>query len=370
MSSSPLQPTYRGFIDTTLDATIVFEACLSGRLNHVPRRPHDRERQDLIKSGNVFVYEENASGIKRWTDSVSWSPSRILGNYLIYRELEKPFPPGEKKRALKKAKKAQGGVSKPPQEHRRSVGPTTGPGFGPALGTVLGPASAPPPGSDPMDETDRALVGSLVDSYDFKPNGLVKKTISITFRGVPHHLVSYYNVEDVKAGRLVSPSNDMALRGISPRDELVNQQNFRAPPGNENGVFVPAPVLPVPMSVPVPAAMPGFQGYDQRMAFYQQQQQQQNHHHHHQLQQHHQQQHQQHHQHHQQQHHQLQPLHHHQQEQQEQQYGGYGLAPRFPHTGGYVPAPLYQAQTQAHNWGTAEEAAEYEEEPVQNYFYS
>jgi hypothetical protein len=81
-----LQPTYTGHVSTTNDALILFEACLSGHLNHVPRRPHDRERNSLIRSGCVFIYEENASGIKRWTDGVTWSPSRILGNFLVYRE--------------------------------------------------------------------------------------------------------------------------------------------------------------------------------------------------------------------------------------------------------------------------------------------
>ncbi|KAH7144644.1 Gti1/Pac2 family-domain-containing protein, partial [Dactylonectria estremocensis] len=185
--SNPLNPTFEGHIASTIDALILFEACLSGQLNHVPRRPHDRERQDLIKSGNVFIYEEHASGIKRWTDGVSWSPSRILGNFLIYRELEKPFPPGEKKRALKKNKKPQQG------------------------------------------DSERALIGSLIDSYPFKNEGLVKKTISVSYQGVPHHLVSYYNVNDVMAGRLTTPTKHHNLRNVIPRSELIMSQNFRAP---------------------------------------------------------------------------------------------------------------------------------------------
>ncbi|KAF9774698.1 hypothetical protein IL306_007267 [Fusarium sp. DS 682] len=184
----PLQPTFVGFIGDTVDALIIFEACLSGKLAHVPRRPHDRERTDLIKSGNIFVYEEHASGIKRWTDSISWSPSRILGNYLLYRELEKPFPPGEKKRARGrngKTPQQSGGITR--SRPRNTVPYQTGLEHG-----MEYPA--------PVEDDDRALVGSLVDSYDFKEKGLVKKTISITFNGVPHHLVSYYTVEDVKSG--------------------------------------------------------------------------------------------------------------------------------------------------------------------------
>src|ERR1700753_3074783 len=113
-SGSTLQPTFQGHVATTQDALILFEACLQGHLSHVPRRPHDRERSSLIRSGCVFIYEENASGIKRWTDGVTWSPSRILGNFLVYRELDKPFPPGEKKRAMKK----QAATTKP---YRRTI---------------------------------------------------------------------------------------------------------------------------------------------------------------------------------------------------------------------------------------------------------
>lgn len=97
-----MTPTWQGFIHTTFDALIILEACLQGKLSHIPRRPHDRERPQIIVGGNVFIYEENASGIKRWTDGVTWSPSRIMGNFLVYRELSEPFPAGEKKKAKKR----------------------------------------------------------------------------------------------------------------------------------------------------------------------------------------------------------------------------------------------------------------------------
>ncbi|KAF4450583.1 hypothetical protein F53441_6244 [Fusarium austroafricanum] len=245
-SGMPLQPTYQGFINTTLDALVVFEACLSGQLNHVPRRPHDRERQDLIRSGNIFVYEEHASGIKRWTDSISWSPSRILGNYLLYRELDKPFPPGEKKRARgKKGTSQPGGVTKSqPSQPSQPSRPRSSVSYGPGMEQGAYGSS--------VDDEERALVGSLVDSYDFKAGGLIKKTLSITYNGVPHHLVSYYTVEDVKSQRLVSPTNDQKLRGIIPRTELMSSQNFRAPVediGSYNGITPNSlyhPTMPTP----------------------------------------------------------------------------------------------------------------------------
>jgi Gti1/Pac2 family transcription factor len=222
MSSGPaaLQPTFTGHVATTNDALILFEACLTGQLSHVPRRPHDRERNMLIRSGCVFIYEENASGIKRWTDGVTWSPSRILGNFLVYRELDKPFPPGEKKRAMKKNSRAR--LSRPgepyprPDSNNSNLSPPT-----PASAT-FSPDRAP-------NEMERSLIGSLVDSYGFKSDGLVKKTMSVTVQGVTHHLVSYYSVGDVVNGQLRTPSQTESLNYVRPRPELTSKQSFRSP---------------------------------------------------------------------------------------------------------------------------------------------
>jgi hypothetical protein len=60
-----VKPTWQGFLDTTKDAMTVVEAALQGRLNHICRRPHGKERVEMLTSGTVLVYEENASGIKR-----------------------------------------------------------------------------------------------------------------------------------------------------------------------------------------------------------------------------------------------------------------------------------------------------------------
>ncbi|KAF4996403.1 hypothetical protein F66182_16368, partial [Fusarium sp. NRRL 66182] len=163
-----LEPTYHGYVATTQDALILFEACLTGVLPHVPRRPHDRERNHLVRSGSVFIYEENTSGIKRWTDGVTWSPSRILGNFLVYRELDKPFPPGEKKRAMKKGNRRPVQASRPGEPYPRSD--SNGQSYSPTTpGSNFG-------GDRPQQsDVERALVGSLVDSYGFKDSGLVKK---------------------------------------------------------------------------------------------------------------------------------------------------------------------------------------------------
>ena len=226
--AGPLVPTFHGFVQNSMDGLVLFEACLSGKLHHVPRRPHDRERSSLIKSGSVFIYEENASGIKRWTDGVAWSPSRILGNFLIYRELEKPFPPGEKKRAMKRKRSSIPGEPYPRRdsddnetEQETPISPQNN------SGKVEPPSELA--GSDQDKELERSLIGSLVDSYGFRPDGLVKKTMSININGISHHMVSYYKVDDVKNSTLPRPINDHRLQGITVRPELYLKQNFRAP---------------------------------------------------------------------------------------------------------------------------------------------
>ncbi|KAK8120445.1 hypothetical protein PG999_004565 [Apiospora kogelbergensis] len=221
LAGGKLQPTFVGYINSTMDALVLFEACLTGHISHVPHRPHDRERANLIRSGNVFIYEENSSGIKRWTDGVPWSPSRILGNFLLYRELDKPFQPGEKKCAMKKKPDKVNGVPKPVANSRaNSVG------FSGLNMRSLASQYPDAPGDN--KDAERALVGSLVDSYQFKPEGLVKKTISVHYKGMQHHLVSYYNIEDVVKKKLHTPIESPALQHVQPRAALISTGNLRA----------------------------------------------------------------------------------------------------------------------------------------------
>ena len=225
-----LVPTFTGFVQNSMDGLILFEACLSGKLHHLSRRPDHQERSQLIKSGNIFIYEEETSGIKRWTDDVAWSPSRILGNFMIYRELDKPFPRGEEKHAIKRKRSSLPGVDdfqRGDSDSRENV-PTLRPT------TPLEPPANPEiksglPSSEQDKELERSLIGSLVDSYGFRADGLVKKTMRISVNGIYHHMVSYYKVDDVKQNQLARPLQDPRLQHISVRPELYLKQNFRAP---------------------------------------------------------------------------------------------------------------------------------------------
>ena len=75
-------PPWTGWIETTGDALLILEAARRGIIPRVTRRLLDSERR-MITSGSVFVFDENESGMKRWTDGFSWSPSRVLGNFLV-----------------------------------------------------------------------------------------------------------------------------------------------------------------------------------------------------------------------------------------------------------------------------------------------
>jgi hypothetical protein len=87
-SPPPIGPPFTGYIGTTHDALIVFEAARLGKIPRVTRRLLDKERS-MVQSGAVFVFDEHESGIKRWTDTLVWSPSRILGNFLVSHTLSR-----------------------------------------------------------------------------------------------------------------------------------------------------------------------------------------------------------------------------------------------------------------------------------------
>ncbi|KAJ7238255.1 Gti1/Pac2 family-domain-containing protein, partial [Mycena haematopus] len=180
----------------------------------VTRRLVDGER-NMIASGSVFVFNEDESGIKRWTDGFFWSPSRILGNFLLYRETDK--------KGAGHGRRRKGGVVVEEGEE--------GGGGGESL-------------SRPRNETklsvdrhrERTLVGSLTNSYKFKTDGLMKKTFSLTIAGVAQHLISYYKVSDVESGRLRAPSTLPELASLDISPTLLEHGNFRCPPKLEVGI--------------------------------------------------------------------------------------------------------------------------------------
>ncbi|KAK7190181.1 uncharacterized protein CC84DRAFT_1175729 [Paraphaeosphaeria sporulosa] len=228
------KPTWHGFLDTTKDAMTIVEAALQGRLGHISRRPHDKERAEMLTSGTVLVYEENASGIRRWTDAVHWSPSRVMNNCLIYRQLTRALKPEEKRSALnpscngKRKRKGSAGptITKAGENIANSDDEYDNPAF---QGAVPGDVTPVEPSEKVYanfaqgltPDQQRRFCGSLIDSYEFKEGGLMKKTISVKYQGTNHHIISYYTLEDVVHGKLKRPCEDPDLRDIQPRPELL-----------------------------------------------------------------------------------------------------------------------------------------------------
>jgi Gti1/Pac2 family transcription factor len=152
------EPPWSGWIETTGDALLILEAARRGLIPRVTRRLVESERK-MITSGSVFVFDEDESGIKRWTDGFFWSPSRILGNFLLYRETEKR---GASLRGSKSTDNAGDGNDNGLEGIRGE-------------GTSLSRPKGEPTGFGIDRARERVLVGSLTNSYKFKTGGMVKK---------------------------------------------------------------------------------------------------------------------------------------------------------------------------------------------------
>lgn len=80
--------SYYGYIATPLDAALIIAAAFqkSNLVAPVSCRLDEHER-NKIRSGSVFTFSENESGMKRWTDGIRWTKSRVEGQFLTYRRL-------------------------------------------------------------------------------------------------------------------------------------------------------------------------------------------------------------------------------------------------------------------------------------------
>lgn len=160
--------SFIGYIKTPQDALVIFEACRRGKLNRVQRRLTSKERMD-IHSGSVFAWDEKEAGMRRWTDGRTWSPSRVLGSFLTYRELDTKRRP-----------------------RRPSV----------------------------------MLPGVKQVAFSYKHHGLIKQSFSIcTASNQKIHLISYYAKSDVMSGKLLRPTSDPKLNSIEIPKGLYPELN-------------------------------------------------------------------------------------------------------------------------------------------------
>lgn len=126
----------KGYINNYHEAKLVMHAVRLGMLEPVEARL-DLEQRDSIESGSIFCFIEKEGGMKRWTDGKIWSPSKILGQFLLYKEVPRHLS----KSALKK------------KSHKiRKI--------------------------------------SIFNEID--KHGLYKKTVSISYENIVYHIVSYF----------------------------------------------------------------------------------------------------------------------------------------------------------------------------------
>ncbi|KAK5310099.1 Global transcription regulator sge1, partial [Exophiala xenobiotica] len=173
-SDLDLQSSYFGFADTHQDAVMLIQACVRGSLQVIKRRPTSSERPSVAQGGQIFIYEEKSSGIQRWTDGRHWSPSRVLGEFLIY---------GERSAAQNQSHNTE--TDKPPLLVKNG-----------------------------WDDGHQRLYGPLVNFKHIEPESLIKKIITVKSSdnfGAIWHLVSYYWPVDVFQGRWQTPKTNQDL---------------------------------------------------------------------------------------------------------------------------------------------------------------
>jgi len=167
LASTWSEPPWSGWIETTGDALLILEAARRGLIPRVTQRLVDSERK-MITSGSVFVFDEDESGIKRWTDGFFWSPSRILGNFLLYRETDKRGAGHRRVSMDHKLNSNKGGANFSPDVVRSESQSLSSP--------------KTDNGARGVDKRrERSLMGSMTNSYKFKPEGFMKKVSRDSF---------------------------------------------------------------------------------------------------------------------------------------------------------------------------------------------
>ena len=141
-AGTAVSPTFtRSFTSTKLDALVLVEACLSGRLSFCSRGP--RRGEPSIASGSIFVYEHNACD-----DGINWTFMDFDGVFKIW--------------------------------------------------------------------------------CSTNSSRLIKKEMSVSVDGTPHHLVSYYTQWDTVNGLLKSPTRLLDFQDTILPNELAAQENMQS----------------------------------------------------------------------------------------------------------------------------------------------
>ncbi|TBU19356.1 hypothetical protein CWI42_020990 [Ordospora colligata] len=78
--------SFYGTLENESDCIVLIDMARNGLIPRIQRRLTSDERR-AIRHGSVFVYCEEESAIRRWTDDMAWSPSRIQGAFMAYKQM-------------------------------------------------------------------------------------------------------------------------------------------------------------------------------------------------------------------------------------------------------------------------------------------
>ncbi|KIJ50781.1 hypothetical protein M422DRAFT_245448 [Sphaerobolus stellatus SS14] len=198
MQSSPTLATtsFYGFINDHYDALLLVTAARMGLIPRFRRRLDMVEQRTLITSGAIFLWNEEESSMKRWTDGFPWSPSRIQHKFLIYREMAERGSARIRTsaRLLRSDPAATEEILDLYDDRRRK-----------AIRNLTGSLFN-------QGEFENLLrwstSGNSRPDDVFRRGGLVKKTFTLALPQETWHLVGYYTLEDVLELRFATPKDD------------------------------------------------------------------------------------------------------------------------------------------------------------------
>lgn len=191
---SSASASFHGLVADQYDAALLVTAARLGFIPRFRRRLDIVEQRAFIRSGSVFLWNEEESYMKRWTDGYPWSPSRVQNKFLVYREMAKRGGARSRTAARLLGHSPDSSADSPRRKYIRNLASSL---FNRGELEYL----------DMYSNSGYSRPDDI-----FRRGGLVKKTFTITLPKETWHVVAYYTLEDILDGRLTAPSENPTLR--------------------------------------------------------------------------------------------------------------------------------------------------------------
>jgi hypothetical protein len=228
---SAVQPSYHGIIVSAKDGMVLLEACLRGDISQVSRRPIKEERPQVPQRGNIFIYEQKATGILRWYDGMTWTRDNKDESCLVYQRIM--FTRQKRVVEFKPSLTSKEATRSSQDRISEATDTKSNDELLPANSDAARHDKLPQPKAD----LEKSAVGLLMDDGDFVEDRLIKKTMCFKIGPKTHRLVSYYNAGDeLGKGKLQIPSKDPKLSTLRIRREIV-EQIYEIPVGDDSQDF-------------------------------------------------------------------------------------------------------------------------------------